>query len=275
MDANLKALNIHCHDLSIIAYFIGTDYENNNHIIQASNWLSLAAGITKVDFNSDVKGDSIWCGYAREYEDKKSEYFTKIVNKLTVFQFIWCAVEILSSYIEEQNLTTTHREKDGKITKACIFLREGQQRPPVLYPEIYQQLKNKLIASSIERTAVNKAVNPRNFIGELGKGLHAVYQVRNSFAHGTLTSALPMDATIDDYTSGEGMLDESILDLSSRIILISIQMLLVELLYRVNSLRRFLNDEFTMGCLIEGCDEIERIELILKQVHLETPITVI
>lgn len=109
----------------------------------------------------------------------------------------------------------------GKITRACNYLKEKYNLQPVpIYEDCLKQLFTN-IRKVKHYNFVEKEVNLQPFLNLSGIGLFTVYKIRNDFMHGSLNFSEPGEW--QNYAPD----DHKIILTSTRIILLSIQMLLI------------------------------------------------
>ena len=114
------------------------------------------------------------------------------------------------------------RSKRGKIRNACYLLHQklGMRPLPDGYAEALASFKLHAM-ECLDRDRVNRRFSEWLDVGGAGLGLYVVYELRNSFAHGSIEFPEP-----DEENKALSYHSEMIRE-SSRIILLTIQMLLI------------------------------------------------
>ncbi len=209
----LKPLDKHCYDLSQIIY--RGDEDSDYH--KVAEWLHIASGVKAVAFDGTKFDDDIgYCGSADEYLSAESELAQEFVQKLTVFTYIWLAIE---SLVDEIVPSSSRR----KIQRAIDFLRKHAPRPYCPDPSRYllMDLHDILVDSDVDAyKPVICKFSPKRISDGAGLGLRVIYKLRNLLAHGALAFPLP-----DSEHKPQSPLLQ-VPDLASRIALLSIQELL-------------------------------------------------
>ena len=77
--------------------------ELNPRWFGVADWLRLAASISSVEVDGFKHDPGSLCGAAFEYEDAQAELHKTFVERLTVFGFVWSALE---ATIDAVNLET-------------------------------------------------------------------------------------------------------------------------------------------------------------------------
>lgn len=249
IDLPLIEISYHCHRLSKVADELGIDGWN----IEA--WLNVASGIFNVDIDSARYDDCAWlCNPIGEYEDKRSELLSKMVLQLVVFNFIWGSLESLIGLINPPD----HPDFKGKINKTCFYLKQNmnQSRKLPYYSEIVWHFRNILSKLEYYNDYI-KEFKHRPHVNEVGVGLYVVYKIRNDLAHGTLV--IPNPDMEEDHEKPE--LDVDLISTCSRIVLLTIQMLLISL---------FKDTRIKFANYDEENEESADIETYLYNLHIET-----
>lgn len=203
------------HSHNIYRFLLYSNPYDNNPV---NSWFYLASGIEKVHFISDKYDDYVqWCGSAIDYENERSNFHGKLILALTQFNFIWSGLE---AYIDSTNFPNCP-SRSGKINKVNYFLKSkylGNYPMIENYSETVNLLKKLLLLNPwyLEGSDIDTITDCE--CHEL-IGLKIVYKIRNHFAHGSLTFSEP------DGWNQTKPYDVSIIKASSRIVLMSLQML--------------------------------------------------
>ncbi len=226
--------------------------------LSAVEWLHIASSIDCVEVDTSRFDDSVmWCGLAGEFESKRSELLSCFATQLTVFSFVWGGFETIAKLIDPPRVPKEVKSNSSLVDAAIFYLKNEYDPMPFLafYDSVLADLRQALEAiPDYDDLSEDFRIQP--FMGFSGVGLHIVRKVRNRFAHGTMRMPMP------DGWNGTAPLDVELIGLSTRIVLLTIQMLL---------LAYFKNDQFTVDCLVDewGIPKDEYISDVLKKLHLQ------
>lgn len=254
-EKNLKFLNKHCSDFSQLFYSlepIGYPHfmDKQHDWGQVGDYLSIAAGIFNIEFLFNYYNRCDLCTIADNYDDSMGEKYSKIVVELTLFMFIWASLEALIDLI----ISNTEKEKEGgKIKAACTLLEHTfiNQNCLPFYDELLKSLKEMAFSSEIFRRFIIN-IKENQFNNTSGEALELIYKIRNSFAHGFLKFSIETDNAIMDIK------DDKIINLSSKLTLISMQMLLLAYFRKNNYLDKLSQKR-----------EINKMNCLLQSIHYE------
>ena len=179
------------------------------------SWLQMASGLDEVNLITEKFESSIgFCSGALTFENERSAMLSNLVKELTIFNFIWGAFESLIETLEPL-ITECNIESFGKVKTACYILRKSKTPIIIGYDESLRKLQ------SLFNSLITKNVNHKH-IPYSGKGIYIVSKIRNQYAHGAFS--LPFHP--EDFPDPE--INHTVLiNISSRIILLSTQMLLL------------------------------------------------
>jgi len=210
-EPDLRDLREHCSELS---YFFASEYWEH-----AAEWLGMASGVIKVEFCKTRHFPYLgWCAAADEHDHERDQLLSQLATELAVFSFIWGSFESLTEHIVPAQYYSLGKQRLGKIGATCNFLKNNFEPEPLLliYEDLLAQLRTLLIESE-HYNNLKDEFNLRPHVGKSGIGLHVVYKIRNAFAHGSLV--------IPEHSEDEQPIDPQLINVSSRIVLLSIQML--------------------------------------------------
>lgn len=224
----------------------------------ASEWLEMASSVERVEVNTlyfDVS--LLYCSLARDHENSRSDLLSLLAAELAIFNFAWGSLETIIRLIDPPKVPRSTKPRSSIIDRAIFYLKNEYEPARMLtfyddtVAELRQTMKQLRYYSDLLRH-----FHLEELMGISGVGINVVRQIRNRFAHGTLT--LP-------HPSGEEipvLLDARLVELSTRIILFTIQMLLLAYLE---------NEDFEIECREDewGLMKPENVRLVLKTLHLE------
>ncbi len=223
----------------------------------AAEWLYTAASVDHVTIDTTRFDDSVMmCRPAWEYESARSELLTRLVTQLTIFNFVWGAFETLVKVIDPPKVPKDIKPGAGSIDAVLFYLKNEYE--PKLTVECYQEVLNDL--AGLLRTLPQYGNLSGHFklqphVGISGMGINVIRRLRNKMAHGTMTLPLP------DVNNAPSARDAELVESSSRLVLLTVQMLL----------RAYFKDEtFDVDCLRDGdgSDEDEDVHSVLMRLHL-------
>jgi hypothetical protein len=186
-------------------------------------WLHIASSIESVSLDTIKNNRSFgWCRDSDEYDLARDELLNSFVQKLTVFNFVWGALESAIEIVKPPK----HPEKDkrGKISNTCyligkIFNTDSQISGLKEEAIAFKEISNKCFGFGFER--VQGRISKIQDYGESGVGLYAVYELRNLFAHGSMSFPEP------DEDNEPNSPYDSLVEHATRIVLLSIQILML------------------------------------------------
>lgn len=251
----------------------------------AIDWLDIAAGVESVEVTTAKYDNStVYCRGAFEYEAKRSELLSHLTTKLTIFNFIWGSFESIAEALELPSLPKGLKQVgDGIVVRTLWFLKQNydSEKRLAFYDEelnflctfapghgFYNDNRRKSKKSNKSKKVNNhKKVNFSDYADLNGLGLDIVRRSRNALAHGSAVMPIP-----DSWGDGKTELLTSeyqhlrLVDASSRIVLLTVQMLLFAHLK---------GEGVIVGCLLdEDGDWMEStVEVALQKIHLQTELT--
>lgn len=219
MNKNMKEIDYHCADLSNLLSGKYETVQNEGWWIP-SEWLEVASGIIRVDF-CVTRFDLTYgyCENAADFMGAREEILTMYTLELTRFMFIWCALE---SLIEKINPDKVSKE-DGIVNNICGYMKIHLGPDDLIdcYKMLVVDLEEILRNSDVNEQKIIKRFKAKDFVSPHGTGLYVVYKLRNLFVHGGLKFPKP-DIENKSYSKYSKMVE-----ISSRIILLSMQMILL------------------------------------------------
>jgi hypothetical protein len=193
--------------------------------LSAADWLHVAASINDISVNTmSYDSDVILCGDGLRWEEERSEIIKNTTKLLIVFNFIWGSFENIAKIISPPEIKKSIKKRRNIVDDCLYYLKEHY--PPKERIQFYDKTLTQL-RESLEKHHNYKYMSSNfklyPFCGIEGLGLHIVRMVRNDFAHGT--GQIPMPP--DDDEDNKHILLFRILELSARLMLMTIQMLLM------------------------------------------------
>jgi hypothetical protein len=139
---------------------------------------------------------------------------------MAVFLFVWGALEAAIEAISPPPQPDKLRQ--GKINSACHYISTYFKGRLTIepYQDTLGQLTHLLSRSASFQRIAGKVRLPKHIGGE-AFGLYIVYKLRNEFAHGDTIFPVP------DHEHRPISEDPTVVDLATRIVLLSIQMLVL------------------------------------------------
>lgn len=214
-----------------LCVFAGLDCEEHYFMI-AGDWLELASGIETLQLITARFDDSLmYCGNARDYEDKRSLLLSEVATRLSIFNFIWGGLESVVKVINPDPIPNCIKKRRNSIDDTIYYLKNNYDPNPRLQAYDDGLCKLHMLMSQVDQYRKwLPAFGLQPFLSSSGLGLHIIRLIRNDFAHGS--ASLPMP---DDW--GPGEMKETItsqekqyldiIDTSSRLLLLTQQMLLM------------------------------------------------
>lgn len=183
-----------------------------------AEWLQLAAAIKNVEV--DLIQFDHGFGYCRDadnYSMAREELMNGFVSELSRFNFVWVGLESCLNNINPPK--HPDKSKRGKVSNACYFLQkyfEIRPLPSFLCEEVsaFRLAANSCLGYESVENRFNRSEGA-------GYGLFTVYELRNLFAHGSLSFPEP-DEENQPISDHKDMVSHA-----TRIVLLSIQMLLL------------------------------------------------
>jgi hypothetical protein len=225
-----------------------------------AEWLRRAAGVLSVDLDTAAFDDCFgYCETADDYFDRKSAIGSVAATALTVFLFTWGGFEALATTLFSRRHI---KRAGGKVKTACNALNGSNGGAPQLsgYRETLSELYEVLTIRGAHSPGLRRLKEtPGNQLA--GAALSAVYELRNDFAHGDFRFPAPPDEM--DRNDPDNLPSIRTINLSSRLVLLTMQMLIISILPGAvvdvpREMRRF-----------EDEDEEEYLAVLMKVVHLQ------
>jgi hypothetical protein len=257
----------HCYLLGCAVYHIGflgyfrdsaeMDGENVGWL-GASEWLDIAAGVERVEVNTLYFDQSImYCGTAYDYENARSDLLSHLVTQLAIFNFTWGGFETIIKLIDPPRVPQSIKPRSSIIDHAIFFLRNEYEPARMLafYDDTVAELREIMRQLPYYNDLLSH-FHLQEFLGVSGIGINIVRRIRNRFAHGAAAMPHPNGEQVPE------LIVARLVELSTRIVLYTIQMLLLAYLK---------GKDFEIECREDewGIMEPENVHLVLQTLHLE------
>jgi len=186
-------------------------------------WLRIAASIESVSVNMLTFGEGVmYCSAAAEYEDRRSDLLSEVLHDQLRFTYVWGAFETLAKIVEPPAVPKSVKPRSSMVDRVAYHLRgtfDLRNCAPWGYNQWLHDLKVSLGPS--DRFRIGKHFALTTCAGYSGLAISIVRHIRNQFAHGVVNLPEPEEWT------GEKPAALSVLKLSTRLVLLSMQMLLL------------------------------------------------
>jgi hypothetical protein len=261
------SLREHCSLLGRTLYLIGGEGHLSNRqntrdgeVVaweNAADWLEVAASVQRVEVDTSYLDDSVeFCGTAYDYQRARSLGFSALVTELTVFNFAWGTFETVTKLIDPPNVPKKVKPgRTGMVDQVLYYLKTSYEpRSPVpFYRETVEALS---IAINDDQPQLLEKYRLEDHVSLSGIGLSVVRRIRNKFAHGAAYMPEP-----DEYWSS-GALDAKVVEVSTRILLYTIQFLLTAHLGQTSFDLQVRRDEY-------GESLSEDVHFVLRSLHVK------
>lgn len=219
MQQDFRDLKEHC--LILSEFILHPDVSwSEPHWWHVARCLLSAVGIVNVTYDSSKFHDKHFNSELLEYQEGSDAILSEFVKELMIFSFVWGSLESVLDNISPVEVPG-HR---GKINAACNYLKNEYEPepPPIFYNALVDSLNDITSHLPYWYQRIFERFQTKHFVGTSGIGLYVIYGLRNMFAHGSLT--VP---SLDFETwKANSLLDTYAINTSSRLILLTVQMLI-------------------------------------------------
>jgi hypothetical protein len=245
----LVKLNVHCGNIARALAAI----ENTRGWDHVIDWLFIGASVTAVHVDTTQSDMGFgYCSSTDEFFASREQLLQSFVTRLSVFTFAWGALEAALEIIRPPQ--HPDKSKRGKIRNACHYMaRYFEFRPAVQRLAEEVDAFRSSAAACFGYRSVETRFSTAGDVGLPGLGLFVVYELRNSFAHGSLVFPMP------DEENRPISKHSDLVDHATRIVLLTLQMLLLahfdeseEKVYFSWSLAH-MSGEYPLALLLRGC----------------------
>ncbi len=189
-----------------------------------ADWIEMASAVKSVSVDFNYYDDTSYCGTAYDFQKERSDVIASVSMALTTFQYIWNAFELLCKCLEINKLP--NKLKDGRpsfVDNAQFYIKQRFNskfiNKIVGYSDTLDQLRLKISELSFHNLAPFFEVNA--YTNQIGIGIQVIRPIRNLFAHGAIHAPQSENHSWDKFIDGK------IIDLSSRIVLLTIQVMIL------------------------------------------------
>ena len=233
--------------------------------LDASDWLHVASSIDHVHVDTSRFDESVmWCRPDWEFESQRNLLLSQFVTRLTIFNFVWGSFESVVKLIDPPKVPKSIKPgRTSFVDRAVFYLKNRLESTPQLrlYEPVIADFRETL-SKLPQYGDLLKEFRIQSFVNVSGIGIHVVRKIRNKFAHGV--SSLPFP---EDWGENSSLvsLDVHLIEASTRIVLFTIQMLLLV----------YLKDEHFLvevtWCVGEnGLPRDEAIDMVLATLHIRS-----
>ncbi len=236
----LLCLEKHCYFLSKILIELSNHNNPNCQWTSAHNWIHLASSIQSINIVTEQFNEGImYCGTAMERENAYSKTLEPFVKCLTIFNFTWNGLEVISKIIDPPKIPNTLKKRRNTIDDLIFFLKNNY--PNISLPQQYNELLSELMKILNKDSSSNidlKHIDEGQYLNHVGKALAIIKLIRNDFAHGSTSLPEPDEYTGAVFRDSNDTLTETDylrkVCISTSLLLLSIQMILISH-YKENS----------------------------------------
>lgn len=212
----LKSLRHHCFDLAYLFFslkqFSVEKYARQNY----AYWLHLAAGVENIEMDHErfYRDPASSLDLTNTLYDRARPLNTQIFRSLVVFNLVWHVFgKMLDDHFADKN--------GGVLDSACEYLDSVYNpfKNVVKYNDLVKELKKLIKASGIlDADAILKNHEHEN---RSSVGILLVNRINDYFAH------VAYQFPVGSDPSGDHAINPEIIERSSRIVLLTIQMILL------------------------------------------------
>ncbi|MBW3128071.1 hypothetical protein [Hymenobacter profundi] len=251
--------NIGQHAKAISEYMIAIEIEGWHNLAQ---WFHIANGIKELNYDG-IKYDSAFsmCRPAYEYEIERQGLYHKLITEITLFSYLYSGLEGIISNLDLPKCPG----QNGKINAASFYLKSNfsiWSNPIFKYSEIVKLCEVMFQYSFESNYTVDSELN--RCVGTQGIGLKLLYKVRNKIMHGDFFFPEPLEH------STKYPFQPEIINLCSRLILMTVQMLLLSC-RKGNYDEHFQIYESSIFKNSEDYDLVANEKVFLSNLHLKQP----
>ncbi|MEI8089015.1 MAG: hypothetical protein WCG63_05400 [Opitutaceae bacterium] len=221
--ANSKMLKIRAHAARLAEALNGIGGgQCPAEVSDAVSYLELCSGVKKITFNTFEFDHTMGlCETADDFRDEHDNLREALVHRLTLFLFSWAALESFVARAKLPSVKLPKGQTAGKIERLCGFLTSQFKGESIEeWPETINCLRCTIGRSELSKKLGVVGKLPQ-FVGPPAEGIHLVYKLRNSLAHGDFNVPWPDR----DDKPVEAHPDVHLVGISTKIVLLTIQML--------------------------------------------------
>lgn len=187
------------------------------------DWLRVAASIESVSVNTVRFGEGVmYDSGILDYEAKRSNILSELLMDQIRFNYVWGAFETLAKIKQPPPVPKEVKPRASMVDRIAFRLKSAfdHRRIPV---SGYGYWLGRLINMLSRRHGLNISLHTRftKCAGHAGLGISVVRHIRNQFAHGIVNLPEPKEWT------GQRPVESEVIKLSTRLVLLTMQMLLL------------------------------------------------
>lgn len=228
----------------------------------AADWLDLAAGVCQLQVVTGRYDDTLmYCDLAREYENARSDLMSRLARELTIFSFAWNAFETIGKIVDPITIPPPERfhGANGLVDRVIYSLKSVT--PFREYTDIVVLLRTRIAGHPDYAPLLQDLALPSH-MGQSGIGIDFVRRVRNRFAHGA--ASLPFPDSCSAGWCGRRSGVPEVISLSTRIVLLTVQMLL-KWYYSGRHFDLSFDVDVDYGCAVDA-----DVHVVLERLHIST-----
>jgi len=154
----------------------------------ASEWIELAASIKNVEILTASFDDTLhYCETALYYENERSKTLQKFVYEISIFNFIWNGLEVISKIINPSKIPNDLKKRRNIIDDIIFFLKNNFPYIPELpeYTNLFTELENIIKKDPTHKNINFNTLYNQKICDNSGKSLALIKLIRNDFVHMT------------------------------------------------------------------------------------------
>lgn len=242
-------LDKHCYEYAtLFRRFLSSCYLTPNDGVRgwdkSFEWIYLASSILNVTAQPDRFDGYKHCDIIQGHMEEEGKLYSDLAKQIAVFNFVWCGFESMAKnatvYLPED---TQKKYRNSIVMRSVEYLNIAYDYdflPIPLYHETLEALKNAIQKhKGYDLKELTKNDNDVCFMAE---GLSIVRSIRNSFAHGSAEVPKIKELTRSEVDT-DPFVHIELVQLSTRIVLFSIQALLISYIREEGFLEGLWNED--------------------------------
>jgi hypothetical protein len=223
----------------------------------AADWLEVAASVQRIEVDTSYFDDSVeFCGTAYDYQRARSLGFSALVTERTIFNFEWGSFETVTKLIDPPGVPKEVKSGRASLVDRALYYLKISYEPRSPIPFYREAVEALCVAINDPQPEVLKKYRFEEHVSLSGVGLSVVRHIRNKLAHGAAFMPEP-----DEYWDNGG-LNAAVVEVSTRILLYTIQLLLTAHLGQTSFNLELRRDEY-------GESLSEDVHFVLRSLHVK------